>query len=314
MTAFSSDAHQRSRRPRAVLALGGTALLKRGEAPTLSVQRRNAGVAGTAVAQAWLTHQVVVTHGNGPQVGLLAIQQNALLGGQRLPLDVLVGETAGMIGYLLQQEIADELPHEEVVTILTQVEIDRQDPAFATPTKPIGAIYTKEEAKTLAAEHGWTIALDGSHWRRVVPSPLPQKIIEQWTIRRLVEAGTLLICAGGGGIPVYRNEEGRTRGVEAVIDKDLTAELLARTVDADVLVMLTDVDGLYAEWGTPDQRLIREVTLAELSGMDLDAGSMGPKVRAACRFVEATGRSASIGALAETAKVLEGTAGTRIIP
>lgn len=299
--------------PRAVLALGGNALLKRGEPHTIAVQRKNAALAGEAVARATRTHQVVVTHGNGPQVGLLSLQQQAAGEGQRLPLDVLVGETAGMIGYLLQQEIADQLPGHEVATLLTQVEVDPNDPAFDVPTKPIGAIHTKEEADALAAEHGWIFAPDGPHWRRVVPSPLPQKIIEERTIRRLVDAGVLLICGGGGGIPVYRNEQGRTRGAEAVIDKDLTAELLARTVDADILVMLTDVEGLYADWGTRDQQLLREVTLTELADMELDAGSMGPKVRAACRFVEGTGRPAVIGALAEAEKVLAGEAGTRVV-
>lgn len=302
-----------SQAPRAVLALGGNALLKRGEPPTIRVQRRNAGLAGAAVARATKTHEVVVTHGNGPQVGLLATRQQRAEDGQRLPLDVLVGETAGMIGYLLQQEIADQLPDREVATLLTQVEVDPNDPAFAAPTKPIGAIYSQVEADTLAAEHDWTFAPDGSHWRRVVPSPLPKKMVEERTIRRLVDAGTLLICGGGGGIPVYRNEQGRMRGAEAVIDKDLTAELLARTVDADILVMLTDVEGLYTDWGTPDQQLLRKVTLTDLADMELDSGSMGPKVRAACRFVEATGREAAIGSLAEAEKVLAGESGTRIM-
>jgi carbamate kinase len=301
-----------SRRPRAVVALGGNALLKRGEPPTIQVQRRNAGIAGAAIAAASQTHDVVVTHGNGPQVGLLAMQQEGVVDGNRLPLDVLVGETAGMIGYLLLQEIADILPSREVATLLTQVEIDKDDPAFDHPTKPIGAVYEKSEADALQKKHGWTFAEDGSHWRRVVASPLPQRIVEENTIRRLVDAGTLLICAGGGGIPVYRNRDGRTRGSEAVIDKDLTAELLARTVDADILVMLTDVQGLYAGWGTAEQRLLREVTLPELATLALDAGSMGPKVRAACRFVESTGRAAAIGALSEAGQVLAGEAGTRI--
>jgi carbamate kinase len=309
---MESEEPEKADLPRAVIALGGNALIKRGEVPTIQVQRHNAGTAAAAVASASRTHHLVITHGNGPQVGLLAMQQEAAEPGQRLPLDVLVGETAGMIGYLLQQAISDLLPTREVATLLTRVEVDRNDPAYAAPTKPIGAIYGKPEADALAAEHGWTFAPDGPHWRRVVPSPLPQRIVEERTIRRLVEGGTLLICAGGGGIPVYRDEAGRTRGTEAVIDKDLTAELLARTIDADLLVLLTDVSGLYADWGTPDERLLREVTLPDLKAMDLDSGSMGPKVRAACRFVDSTGRPAVIGALSEAEQVFSGNAGTRI--
>jgi carbamate kinase len=303
---------EQSQMPRAVVALGGNALLKRGESPTIQVQRANAGIAGAAIAAASQTHDLVVTHGNGPQVGLLAMQQETRSEREHLPLDVLVGETAGMIGYLLQQEIADRLPTRQVATLLTQVEVDPCDPAFGEPTKPIGAVHKRSEAEALGDKHGWTFAPEGDGWRRVVASPLPRRIIEAETIRHLVDFGTLLVCAGGGGIPVYRNEDGQTRGAEAVIDKDLTAELLARTVDADILAMLTDVDGLFTAWGTPDQRLLHTVTLAELQGMELEAGSMGPKVRAASRFVESTGRTAAIGALADAAEVLAGRAGTRI--
>jgi len=300
-------------RKRVVIALGGNALLRRGEEPTISIQRRNAGVAAQSVAEVARQHDVVVTHGNGPQVGALALREADLKAAESSPLDMLVGETMAIIGYLLQQELNDRLPEREIATLLTQVEVDPDDAAFGEPTKPIGPIYSEKDARRLADERGWAVAPDGEYWRRVVPSPLPRRIVEERTINRLVDAGVLLICAGGGGIPVYRDDYGRTRGSEAVIDKDLTAELLARTVQADGLVLLTDVDGLYADWGTPDARHLPRVTLEELEAMDLASGSMGPKAKAAHCFVEETDGFAAIGALEDAAAVLEGEAGTLIV-
>jgi len=302
-----------SPRKRVVLALGGNALLQRGEEPTISTQRRNAGAAAESVAEIAREHDVVVTHGNGPQVGILALREADLEAAESSPLDMLVGETMAMIGYLLQQELNDRLPDREIATLLTQVEIDPDDPAFSEPTKPIGPVYREAEARRLAEERDWVVAPDGEYWRRVVPSPLPRRIVEERTINRLVGAGTLLICAGGGGIPVYRDDYGRTVGSEAVIDKDMTAGLLARTVNADARILLTDVDGLYTDWGTPGARKIDQLTPSEVDALDLASGSMGPKARAARNFVEATGRFAAIGALEDAAAVLAGESGTRIV-
>ena len=301
-------------RKRIVLALGGNALLQRGEEPTISTQRRNAGAAAQSVAPIAREHDVVITHGNGPQVGVLALREADVEVAESSPLDMLVGETMAIIGYLLQQELNDRLPDREIATLLTQVEIDPNDPAFEEPTKPIGPVYREAEARRLAEEREWTVAPDGEYWRRVVPSPAPVRIIEERTINRLVDAGTLLICAGGGGIPVYRDDYGRTVGSEAVIDKDMTAELLARTVRADTLILLTDVDGLYADWGTPEARRLKQLSVSELDELDLASGSMGPKARAARDFVVRTGNYAAIGALREAAAVLKGKAGTRIVP
>ena len=297
-----------------VVALGGNALLQRGEPPTASVQRGHAREAMAAIASIARRHEVIVTHGNGPQVGLLALQASAYTEVPPYPLDVLGAESEGMIGYVLEQELENELPGRDVVTVLTQVVVDADDPAFEHPTKPIGAIYTEEEARQLAARFDWSIAPDNNHFRRVVASPQPRQIVELSAIRLLVDAGALVVCSGGGGIPVALDERGILHGVEAVIDKDLAAELLARSIQADVLLMLTDVDVVVDGWGGPSPRAIRRATPAELRELEFAPGSMGPKVEAACRFVESTGGTAAIGALADAVAILAGEAGTTIIP
>ncbi len=297
-----------------VVALGGNALLQRGEPPTAEVQRRHAGEAMAAVAELAGEHQIVLTHGNGPQVGLLALQASAYTEVPPYPLDVLGAESEGMIGYVLEQELENCLPEKNIVTVLTQVVVDPDDPAFGKPSKPIGAIYTEEQARKLAAERGWSIAPDNAHFRRVVASPQPKQIVELRAIRTLVDSGALVLCSGGGGIPVTIDEHGILRGVEAVIDKDLAAELLARSLDADFLLMLTDVGAAMSGWGGPDPQPIRQATTAELRALEFASGSMGPKIEAACRFVEATGGRAGIGALEDAVDIVAGRAGTTIVP
>jgi carbamate kinase len=298
---------------RLVVALGGNALLHRGEPADATTQRHNVTVAARAVAELAADHQLVVTHGNGPQIGLLALQSEAYPKVRPYPLDVLGAESEGMIGYLLDQALQNQLPDRQVATLLTQVVVHPDDPAFAAPTKPVGPVYSEAEARRLAAERGWTVAVDGRWWRRVVASPEPLDIRELPTIRLLVEAGVLVVCAGGGGIPVVV-EAGRVRGVEAVIDKDLAAALLARRLAAGFLLLLTDVPAVELDWGTPRARPLRMATPAELRACRFAAGSMGPKVEAACRFVEATGGRAAIGALTDAAAILRGQAGTTVAP
>lgn len=308
---------------RVVVALGGNALLRRGETPSAEAQRRNLHPAASALAAVAREHAMVVTHGNGPQVGLLALQAESAgegKGGTALPLDVLGAQTQGMIGYLIEDELRDALGEgREVATLLTQVVVDEQDPAFDHPTKPIGPVYSRAQAEQVAATRGFVVAADGAHWRRVVPSPEPQRILEIGAIRLLLTAGVVVICAGGGGVPVIADPAGGWRGVEAVVDKDLSAALLADTLDADALLLLTDVDAVYRDWGTDRARAIRRATAGSLRAESFAAGSMGPKVEAACRFVagrtDAAGRPArfaSIGALAEVGEMLSGQAGTRI--
>lgn len=295
---------------RIVVALGGNALLRRGEPAAAETQRRNVEVAAEVVAEIAAHHRVVVTHGNGPQVGLLALQSEAFREVPAYPLDVLGAESEGMIGYLLEQALHARLPERPVATLLTQVVVDPHDPAFAAPTKLIGPVYGEEEARRLASERGFAIAPDGEGFRRAVPSPEPLDIVEISTIRLLVEAGVLVICAGGGGIPVVADESGALRGVEAVVDKDLAAALLARLLHFDLLLLLTDVPGVIRGFGTPEAETVRKATPAELRALRLPAGSMGPKVEAACRFVEATGQTAAIGALEDAAAIVRGEAGT----
>ena len=300
---------------RVLVALGGNALLKRGEPMTADVQRANIRVAARALAPLAERHQLVLSHGNGPQVGLLALQAAAYEEVESYPLDVLGAQTEGMIGYMIEQELGNLLPPEvPFATILTMVEVDGDDPAFEDPTKFVGAVYDEAQAEALAAQRGWIFKRDGEFMRRVVPSPAPKRIFEIRPIRWLLEKGTVVICAGGGGIPTMWVGEGRTLGgVEAVIDKDLAGELLARAVEADVFVMATDVDGVYVGWGTPEQRRLDEVTPEDLRAMSFAAGSMGPKVEAAARFVEATGKRAAIGALEDIEKIVEGAAGTNVV-
>ncbi len=299
---------------RIVIALGGNALLKRGEPLEADAQRRNVARAVRSIAAIARAHQVVVTHGNGPQVGLLALQNEAYRGVRPYPLDVLGAESAGMIGYIVQQELRNELPGRDVATIVTQVAVDAGDPAFGTPSKPIGPSYPEEEARRLAVERAWAVTRDGDRFRRVVASPEPLRIVELSAIRLLVEAGVLVICAGGGGIPVVIDPDGRLRGVEAVVDKDLSAALLAIELHADVLLMLTDVAAVWSDWGTPTARPIRQAPPAALRRLSFAVGSMGPKVEAACRFVEATGGLAAIGALEDAPALLHDGAGTRVRP
>jgi carbamate kinase len=300
---------------RIVVALGGNALLQRGQRADASTQRANVAVAVNALAELAAEHEVVVTHGNGPQVGLLALQGEAYREEvQPYPLDGLGAESEGMIGYLLDQELVNVLGGRHVATLLTQVIVDASDPAFSDPTKFIGPVYSRGPADTLAAERGWRIARDGPHWRRVVPSPEPRSIVELPTIRLLVEAGVLVVCVGGGGIPVVVDRDGRLRGVEAVIDKDRAAALLACGLEADALLLLTDVAAVERDFGTPRAAPIVAATPEELLALGLPAGSMGPKVEAAAWFAQQTGGRAAIGRLADASTVLRGERGTTVVP
>jgi len=302
---------------RVAVALGGNALLKRGQPMTADAQRTNVRTAAPALAAVAWNHQLVLSHGNGPQVGLLALQAAAYEEVEAYPLDVLGAQTEGMIGYVLEQELGNLLPIEvPFATLLTMVEVDPGDPAFDDPTKFVGPVYDKAQADQLASEKHWDFKPDGEHWRRVVPSPEPRRIFEIRPIRWLLDKGVVVICAGGGGVPtMYAANADRTlTGVEAVIDKDLASELLAREVDADLFVMVTDVDGVYLDWGTEQQRRLERVTPAELRATGFAAGSMGPKVEAACRFVERTGKRAAIGGLGQIEQIVEGEAGTQVVP
>jgi carbamate kinase len=297
-----------------VIALGGNALLKRGEPLTAENQRANVQRAAAAIAEVVRAgHRVVVCHGNGPQVGLLALQSAAHRPEEAYPLDVLGAETEGMIGYLIEQELENALPEgPRVATLLTQIEVDPEDPAFRHPTKPIGPVYGKDDAERLAKERGWAIAPDGDKYRRVVASPLPRHIPDIPIIRLLVDQGVIVICAGGGGIPVIRRADGSLAGVEAVIDKDRAAEMLAKELGADALLMLTDVDAVYRDWGKPAQMAIRSIAPDKLDPGDFPTGSMRPKIQAARHFVQATGGLAGIGALKDALAMLERRAGTLV--
>jgi carbamate kinase len=299
-----------------VIALGGNALLRRGERPTAETQRRNVKCAAAAIADVVNAgHRVVICHGNGPQVGLLALQAAAYRPDEAYPLDVLGAETEGMIGYLIEQELENVLiDGPRVATLLTQVEVDPKDPAFRNPTKPVGPVYEKEKAEQLARMRGWQIAPDGQKYRRVVASPLPRQIPDLGIIRLLIDHGVVVICAGGGGIPVVRRPDGSLIGIEAVIDKDHAGALLARSIGADRFLMLTDVDSVYLDWGKPSQRSIRRASPGALRQIDFPSGSMGPKVAAACDFVDATGGIAGIGELDSALAMLKGHAGTLVVP
>ncbi len=300
---------------RVVAALGGNALLERGEAPDSGVQVHHVHTAVEALATLAQDNQLVVTHGNGPQVGLLALESAKDPSLSRpYPFDVLGAETQGMIGYWLLQALQNALPGREVATLITQTLVSVADPAFAEPTKFVGPVYEEAEAKRLAAAAGWTVKPDGPFWRRVVPSPVPRRIVEIGLIRQLSDAGVVVVCAGGGGVPVIRNDRGQLQGIEAVVDKDATAGLLAEALDADALLLLTDVTAVEINHGTPEARRVAKTTPAFLRAHAFPAGSMGPKVDAVCRFVELTGRLAAIGALAEAGAMLAGTAGTVVTP
>lgn len=299
-----------------VVALGGNALLRRDQPPTAENQLANIRRAAAQLARVAANHDLVLTHGNGPQVGLLALQAAAYIDVDAYPLDVLGAQTDGMIGYLLEQELANLLPATRAITtLITRVEVDLQDPAFGHPSKPIGPIYTQAESLRVAAARGWRMAADGAAFRRVVASPQPLRVLGIQAIRWLLERGALVIAAGGGGIPVARHGEGKVlHGVEAVIDKDLCSSLLARELHAEVLVIATDVAAIYLDWGKPTQRALGAVTPQQLSEHAFAAGSMGPKVAAAQAFVLATGQRAVIGSLEQIEEMLAGTAGTQVCP
>jgi carbamate kinase len=301
---------------RVVVALGGNALLKRGEPMTAENQRINVRSAAPALAAVAKDHELVLSHGTGPQVGLLALQAAAYTEVEAYPLDILGAQTEGMIGYVLEQELGNAMPPDApLATMLTMVQVDVDDPAFDDPTKFVGPVYTKDQADALGAAKGWAFKPDGDSWRRVVASPEPRHIFEIRPIRWLLEHKVVLICAGGGGVPTtfLPGAEKTLVGVEAVIDKDFASELLAREVAADVFIMATDVDAVYADWGTPEQRALGRVPVGELRQLNFPAGSMGPKVEAACRFVEATGGRAAIGALTQIQQIVDGEAGTQVV-
>jgi carbamate kinase len=301
---------------RIVVALGGNALLRRGQPMTAEVQRENVRVAAEQLAPVAEANELVISHGNGPQVGLLALQGAAYQEVEAYPLDVLGAQTEGMIGYLIEQELGNLLPFERpFASILTMVEVDPADPAFADPTKFIGPVYEREEAERLAAEKGWAIKPDGDKWRRVVASPEPRRIFQIKPIRWLLEHGAVVVCTGGGGIPtMYEPGTKRLVGAEVVVDKDRASALLAEQLGADLFVMATDVEAVFTGWGTPEQAAISTTTPDELSRQVLPAGSMGPKAEAAAQFVRKTGNRAAIGTLAQLREVVAGTKGTQVVP
>jgi carbamate kinase len=298
---------------RVLVALGGNALLERGERPDAVIQRHHVQQAAAALAPLAADHQLVLCHGNGPQVGLLALESEADTSlSQPYPLDVLVAQTQGMIGYWLVQELANAGVPQRAVCVISQTVVDPADPAFGHPTKFIGASYDQAQAQALAARLGWTVAADGPRWRRVVPSPRPRELVEIETVRALAEAGALVICGGGGGVPVVRSDSGALSGVDAVVDKDLTAAELAISLKADRLLVLTDVAAVMRDYGTADAQPIHTIDTAALSALSFPAGSMGPKIEACLRFAGATGQPAAIGALTDAAAILAGRAGTTI--
>jgi carbamate kinase len=300
---------------RIVVALGGNALLRNDEALTAENQRQNIKIAAEALAPIAREHELIISHGNGPQVGLLALQGAAYKTNEAYPLDILDAETEGMIGYLIEQELINVLPAgRPCATLLTQIEVDPKDPAFFQPTKPIGPFYSKTEANKLVKERGWNIVQDGKRFRRVVASPSPKRIFELGIIELLVNQGVVVICAGGGGIPTVRREDGSLIGVEAVIDKDLASSLLARELKADAFLMLTDVDAVYKAWLETEACAIRRISPQTIRKYAFAPGSMAPKVEAACEFVEQSGGIAGIGQLKDAAKILTGKAGTVIAP
>jgi carbamate kinase len=298
--------------PTVVVALGGNALLRRGERLEAEAQHRAARHAARLLAPVARGTRLVLTHGNGPQVGLLALKDDAYPEVAPYPLDVLGAESEGQIGYVIELELDNAVHHQHTVAVITRTEVDVADPAFADPTKFIGPVYDEAQARALADQLGWTVKPDGNAWRRVVPSPEPRAIVQLEAIRSLVDHGFLVVCAGGGGVPVVLREDGTHAGVEAVIDKDLASALLAVELGADVLVLATDVEAVCTGWGTPRQRALGAVGTAELRALDFPAGSMGPKVEAVCRFAERTGGRGAIGALADIADLAAGTAGTQV--
>jgi len=298
---------------RVVVALGGNALLQRGQELSAENQRENIRVAAGQLAEIHKNHELVIAHGNGPQVGLDALMDAAYTDVAPYPLDVLGAKTVGMIGYVIEQELGNIIPFEDhIVTVLTQIVVDPADPAFQKPAKPVGPVYDKQEAAKLQKEKGWSMAPDGEHFRKVVPSPLPRRIIEISAIRTLVDNGYVVICAGGGGIPVAYDKNRKLFGVEAVIDKDLASGLLAKDLDAEMFVMLTDVSNVFVDFGTKNQKAIRAAHPDALEALDFAAGSMGPKVLGACQFVRETGHQSAIGQLSDLSAIMTDRAGTLI--
>ena len=299
---------------RIVVALGGNALLERGEQPDAMVQQRHVRRAAHAIAPLAADHDLIICHGNGPQVGLLALESEADESLSRpYPLDALGAQTQGMIGYWLAQELRNAGVARAVVAVVTQTVVDSADPAFTNPTKFIGSVYSEHRARRLAAKHGWHVAVDGTAWRRVVPSPQPQRIVEQASVRKLLAMRAVVICGGGGGAPVIVEDTGQLVGVEAVVDKDLTAASIATDLNADRLMVLTDVSAVMRDFGTPMATPLQRITLADLAGIHFPAGSMGPKIEACRRFTAATGHPSVIGALDDAAALLTGTAGTTVL-
>ena len=300
---------------RVVIALGGNAILKRGEVMSAENQRTNVKRAALAINEVIKAgHEVIITHGNGPQVGLLALQGLAYDANSASPIDVLTAETEGMIGYMIEQELGNIItPEHEVATLLTQIEVDVGDSAFKNPTKPIGLLYDKKKAVALTAKYGWSMVADGSHFRRSVPSPAPRRILEIGIIQLLIKHGITVICVGGGGIPVVKRDDGSFIGVEAVIDKDFASALLAEEIKADALLLLTDVDGVYLGWGTEQQKQLRQITTDEIKTHTFATGSMAPKVQASLDFLGKGGKTVGIGKMEEALQILNGQAGTIIV-
>jgi carbamate kinase len=300
---------------RLVIAIGGNALLERGQRPDAAIQRTNAINAVQALAPLAAEHELVITHGNGPQVGLLALESAADPDLEMpYPLDVLGAQTQGMIGYWLLQALQNAMPGRQVAAVVNQTLVSAADPAFGAPTKFVGAVYDEATARQMSADRGWDVAPDGKYWRRVVPSPLPQRIVETRIVRLLLSSGAVVVCAGGGGVPVIRNDDGQLQGVEAVVDKDLATAVLAESLEADALLLLTDVPAVVRGFGTPNAEPIPRATPGALRRENFPSGSMGPKVEAVCRFVEVTGDMAAIGALSDAAVILAGKAGTIVTP
>jgi carbamate kinase len=299
---------------RLVVALGGNALLQRGEQPADSIQRHHVEDAVTQLSQLARENELIITHGNGPQVGLLAVESaNDPELTQPYALDVIGAQTQGMIGYWLLQALVNALPGRKVASLVTQTLVSAEDPAFEHPTKFVGLVYDEAEARRLAALNHWSIAHDGAHWRRVVASPEPQAVLGLMAVEALAKSGVIVVCTGGGGIPVVRSSDGHLSGVEAVIDKDLATAVVACELHADAMLILTDVAGVMADYGTPEERVISKISAKELRGMSFAAGSMGPKVEAACRFAEGTGHRAVIGLLDESLGLLDGSSGTTVV-
>ncbi|OOF55143.1 carbamate kinase [Rodentibacter myodis] len=303
---------------RIVVALGGNALLKRGEPMTAQNQSVNIRIAAEQLAKIKQNNELVISHGNGPQVGLLALQHAAYYAQdpkiEPYPLDVLVSQTVGMIGYMLQQELTNLAPQSPTITVLNQVIVDPNDPAFTKPSKPIGQVYSKEEAEKLAVEKGWTVMQDGQYYRRAVPSPLPKEVTGIDSVKALLGNGNIVICGGGGGIPSYYNAKGELQGVEAVVDKDLCTAVISQELAADLFIIATDVSAACINFNTPNQKQIAKANptaLEELSN-EFAPGSMAPKVKAVINFVKATGKDAVIGSLSDIERIVKGEAGTRV--